>query len=60
MRGRGAGRKKYFKGTFWQINFELDPAKLPDLKELLRLEERILRNLMLARSIRKEVALVKE
>lgn len=60
LRGRGAGRKKYFKGTYWQFNYELDTQKLPELKEVMRLEERILRNLNLARDPSVEIAAVKE
>jgi ribosomal protein S6 len=60
LRGRGAGRKKYFKGTYWLFNYQVDTQKLPELKEAMRLEERILRNLTLARDPSVEVAAVKE
>lgn len=43
LRGRGTDRKKYFKGCYWLINFILDKDKLPEFQETIRLEERILR-----------------
>lgn len=43
LRGRGADRKKYFKGCYWLIDFILDKDKLPEFRETIRLEERILR-----------------
>jgi len=46
LRSRGAEKKKYYKGCYWLINFTLDTEKLPELKETMRLEERILRNLI--------------
>jgi len=48
LRSRGAEKKKYYKGCYWLINFTLDIEKLPDLKETIRLEERILRNLIVS------------
>ncbi|MDD5195296.1 MAG: 30S ribosomal protein S6 [Candidatus Omnitrophica bacterium] len=42
-----AGKKKYDKGCYWLITFNLDTEKLPDLKETMRLEERMLRHLIL-------------
>ncbi|UCD15292.1 MAG: 30S ribosomal protein S6 [Candidatus Omnitrophota bacterium] len=56
LRGRGAEKKRHFKGCYWLIDFKLDTAKLGDLKETIRLEERILRNLI----IKKEEKAVKE
>jgi ribosomal protein S6 len=50
LRSRGAGKKKFNKGCYWLINFNLDTDKLKDLKEAIRLEENILRSLI----IRKE------
>ena len=47
LKSRGAERKKYTKGCYWLVNLTLDTEKLPDLKETLRLEERILRNLVI-------------
>jgi len=47
LRGRGGEKKKYFKGCYWLIDFTLDGAALPDFKEVIRLEERILRNLII-------------
>lgn len=49
LRERGAGRKKYYKGLYWLINFVIDKDKLPELKETIRLEERILRRLIVSR-----------
>ena len=49
IRSRGAEKKKYNKGCYWLINFVLHPDKLSDLKETIRLEERILRNLIIRR-----------
>jgi ribosomal protein S6 len=49
LRGRGAEKKKYYKGCYWLLNFALDKDKLADLKETLRLEERILRNIIVNR-----------
>lgn len=43
----GAGREKYYEGSYWLLVFELNPPSLGDLKELIRLEENILRNLIL-------------
>jgi len=49
LRSRGAEKKKYYKGCYWLINFILDIEKLPELKETIRLEEKILRNLIISR-----------
>jgi len=49
LRSRGAEKKKYYKGCYWLINFTLDVEKLSELKETIRLEERILRNLIVSR-----------
>ncbi|NQT28139.1 MAG: 30S ribosomal protein S6 [Candidatus Omnitrophica bacterium] len=49
LRSRGAEKKKYYKGCYWLINFTIDIEKLPELKETIRLEERILRNLIVSR-----------
>ncbi len=50
IRSRGAEKKKFDRGDYWLVNFILDTEKLPDLKETIRLEENILRNLI----VRKE------
>ncbi|MFH1504422.1 MAG: 30S ribosomal protein S6 [Candidatus Omnitrophota bacterium] len=47
LRERGGEKKKYYKGCYWLINFSLDGPALPGLKEVMRLEERILRNIIL-------------
>ncbi|MDD3151088.1 MAG: 30S ribosomal protein S6 [Candidatus Omnitrophica bacterium] len=44
IKSRGADRKDCRSGCYWLINFSLNTEKLPDLKEMIRLEERILRN----------------
>ncbi len=49
LRSRGAGKKKFNKGCYWLIHFILDTAKLPELKETIRLEENILRYLIIRR-----------
>lgn len=49
IRSRGAQKKKYQEGAYWLINFVLEPKKLPDLKEVIRLEERILRYIMVSK-----------
>ncbi len=48
LRSRGAEKNKYYKGCYWLINFNLDVEKLSELKETIRLEERILRNLIIS------------
>jgi len=50
LRSRGAQREKFDFGCYWFIDFDLDTEKLGDLKELLRLEEKILRNIIIRRS----------
>ena len=47
LRGRGAEKKKYFKGCYWLINYTLDKDKILELKETIRLEERILRSIII-------------
>ncbi|MEI8350466.1 MAG: 30S ribosomal protein S6 [Candidatus Omnitrophota bacterium] len=47
LKSRGAEKKKYYKGCYWLLVFSLDIEKLPDLKETIRLEENILRSLIL-------------
>ncbi len=48
LRGRGAEKKKYFKGCYWLVNFSLDRLKIIDLEETMKLEERILRKLIVS------------
>ena len=55
LRSRGAEKKKYTKGCYWLVHFTLDTEQLPVLKETLRLEERILRSLILKREERSPV-----
>ena len=47
LKNRGAEKKKYLRGCYWLINFILDREKVIDLKETFRLEERILRNIII-------------
>ncbi len=47
LRSKGAERKKYHKGSYWLINFALPIENLGELKEAIRLEEKILRSLIL-------------
>lgn len=49
LRSKGAERTKYYKGIYWLITFMLSTEKLDDLKETIRLEEGILRSLVLNR-----------
>ena len=49
LKSRGAEKKKYYKGCYWLLNFSISKDKLPDLKETIRLEERILRNVILSK-----------
>lgn len=50
LRNRGAEKKKFDKGCYWLMYFALDTEKLGELKEAFKLEERIVRNIV----IRKE------
>ncbi|MCF7916562.1 MAG: 30S ribosomal protein S6 [Candidatus Omnitrophica bacterium] len=47
LRSKGAERTKYYKGSYWLITFILPIENLDDLKETIRLEEGILRSLVL-------------
>lgn len=47
LRAQGAQKKKYTKGCYWLVVFSIDTEKLPDLRETIRLEEKILRNIIL-------------
>jgi len=49
LRGRGGEKKKYFKGCYWLVNFSLDKQALGELREVVRLEERILRDLIISK-----------
>ncbi len=53
IRSRGAEKKKYNKGLYWLLDFSLDTGKLNDLKQTMRLEERILRNIIISRGGKK-------
>lgn len=46
IRSHAAGRKKYNKGCYWLVNFDLDTEKLEDFKKVIKLEENILRSLI--------------
>ncbi|MCF7873219.1 MAG: 30S ribosomal protein S6 [Candidatus Omnitrophica bacterium] len=47
LRSKGAERTKYYKGSYWLIEFFLPTENLDELKETIRLEEGILRSLVL-------------
>jgi ribosomal protein S6 len=47
IQSKGAEKKKYYKGCYWLVNFNISKDKMPDLKEVIRLEERILRSIIL-------------
>ena len=47
IRSHGAGKEKYTRGCYWLLQFNLLPEKLSDLKETVKLEERILREMTL-------------
>jgi len=47
LKSRGADKKKHTKGCYWLVEFSLDTDKLGDLKETIRLEESILRSMIL-------------
>ena len=47
LHSRGGEKKKYSKGLYWLVNFSVDTQKIPELKETIKLEERILRSLIL-------------
>ncbi|HDN86446.1 MAG: 30S ribosomal protein S6 [Candidatus Omnitrophota bacterium] len=49
LRSRGAEKKKYDKGLYWLVKFSLSVEKLANLKETIRLEEKILRNIIIKR-----------
>jgi len=49
LKSRGAEKKKYLKGCYWLVNFLLDKDKIVELKEALRLEERILRSIVISK-----------
>jgi len=59
IKSRGAEKKKYNKGCYWLVNFYLDTEKLVDLKETIRLEENILRSLILRIEEKKETVLAR-
>ncbi|MCF7869792.1 MAG: 30S ribosomal protein S6 [Candidatus Omnitrophica bacterium] len=47
LRSKGAQRTKYYKGSYWLIEFILPTESLDELKETIKLEEGILRSLIL-------------
>jgi ribosomal protein S6 len=57
LKSKGAEKKKYYKGCYWFVSFTLDTVKLPDLKEVIRLEERVLRYLIINRQKEAKAAL---
>lgn len=59
LKSRGAEKKKYDKGCYWLVNFSLDKDKIDELKETVRLEERILRNVIINREDRVKASILK-
>ncbi|MBU2102839.1 MAG: 30S ribosomal protein S6 [Candidatus Omnitrophota bacterium] len=55
LKSSAAGKKKFDKGCYWLLNYLIDTDKLGDLKETIRLEERILRYLILRQEEKKAV-----
>jgi ribosomal protein S6 len=49
IRSRGSEKKRHIKGCYWLINFSLERRKIPELRETIRLEEKILRNIIIKR-----------
>jgi small subunit ribosomal protein S6 len=47
IRSRGAEKRRYNRGLYWLLNFTLDTEKLFGLKETIRLEEKILRSIII-------------
>jgi ribosomal protein S6 len=47
LKSSGADKKKHTKGCYWLVEFNLDTDKLAELKETVRLEEKILRSIVL-------------
>lgn len=47
LRSRGAEKKKYERGSYWLTLFSLSPCELQKLKETIKLEENILRAMVL-------------
>ena len=52
---RGAEKKRHAGGCYWLVEFNIDSEKLGELKEALRLDERVLRSTI----FRREEAVVK-
>jgi ribosomal protein S6 len=47
LQSRSGEKKKYSKGLYWLLTFDINTQKIPELKETIKLEERILRSLIL-------------
>ncbi len=43
----GSGKKRHLSGCYWLVEFNIDGESLGELKELLRLDERVLRSMIL-------------
>jgi len=43
----GAEKKRHNQGCYWLVNFKIDGEQLGDLKEMIRLDERVLRSMIL-------------
>ena len=59
LKSRGAEKKKYDRGCYWLINFVLANDKVDELKEAIRLEERILRSVIINKEHQVKAAIVK-
>lgn len=59
LKSRGAEKKKYDRGCYWLVNFILDGDKIGDLKEAIRLEERILRSVIISKEHQLKAAILK-
>jgi len=46
---RGAEKKRHASGCYWLVEFTIESDKLAELKEALRLDERVLRSTLLRR-----------
>jgi ribosomal protein S6 len=56
LKSKGAEKKKYYKGCYWLVNFTLDTTKLLDLKEVIKLDERVLRYIVFNREQKAKAA----
>lgn len=50
IRARSAEKKLYNKGLYWLVDFSLSVSKLAGLKETIKLEDKIIRHIIINRS----------